>query len=196
MRPAAGGIPESAREPCPVYSANPNIPPGRESSWLNRLSPTLPSLCTHHPPSSFHQDAAWSDVSIDASDDRLAELVRARDDGEAWPLNVAFGTYSAECVDLQLIWGIAFRSDLMVSTARSAWCACRQLACPLVDPVYPSRSLGALTHACLLWRLLQHPTAALLQPVLPLRPWPLPRCLHRRGAYHQSFQQLHAMHAD
>jgi hypothetical protein len=39
-REAAGGIPESAREPSPVYPAarvgtpaDPNIPPGRESSW-------------------------------------------------------------------------------------------------------------------------------------------------------------------
>jgi hypothetical protein len=39
-REAAGGIPESAREPSPVHPAarvgtpaDPNIPPGRESSW-------------------------------------------------------------------------------------------------------------------------------------------------------------------
>jgi hypothetical protein len=50
-REAAGSIPESAREPSPVYPAgrvgtpaDPNIPPGRESSWE---APGLIPMRTH-----------------------------------------------------------------------------------------------------------------------------------------------------
>lgn len=68
--------------------------------------------------SSFQQDPAWSD---EPTDQRMAELVQARDAGEAWPLNRAFGAYSEDCVKLQLDWGIAFRSDLLTTTAHASW---------------------------------------------------------------------------
>jgi hypothetical protein len=68
---------------------------------------------------SFQQDPAWSD---EPSTQRMADLVQARDAGEAWSMNRAFGTYSEACVNLQLDWGIAFRSDLLTTTAHASWC--------------------------------------------------------------------------